>query len=69
MMLGADTAPVEVNPNPDKLVSLPIHQLALVVHGVNTTNLRFDLESVSATSCLDVSSKQTSGRAGSCGRV
>ena len=34
MMLGADTAPVEVNPNPDKLLSLPIHQLALVVHGV-----------------------------------
>src|SRR5215467_3168961 len=35
MMLGADTAPVEVNPNPDKLVSLPLHQLALVVHGVH----------------------------------
>src|SRR5215470_1743844 len=35
MMLGADTAPVEVNPNPDKLVSLPMHQLALVVHGVH----------------------------------
>jgi kynurenine formamidase len=34
MILGADTAPVEVNPNPDKLLSLPIHQLALVVHGV-----------------------------------
>jgi kynurenine formamidase len=35
MMLGADNAPVEVNPNPDKLISLPIHQLALVVHGVH----------------------------------
>jgi kynurenine formamidase len=35
MMLGADTAPVEVNPNPDKLLSLPMHQLALVVHGVH----------------------------------
>ena len=35
MLLGADTAPVEVNPNPDKLVSLPLHQLALVVHGVH----------------------------------
>jgi len=35
MMLGGDTPPVEVNPNPDKLVSLPVHQLALVVHGVH----------------------------------
>jgi kynurenine formamidase len=35
MMLGGDTAPVEVNPNPDKLVSLPMHQLALTVHGVH----------------------------------
>ena len=35
ILLGADTAPVEVNPNPDKLVSLPMHQLALTVHGVH----------------------------------
>jgi len=35
MLLGADTAPVEVSPNPDKLISLPVHQLALVVHGVH----------------------------------
>src|SRR5215471_12930182 len=25
MLLGADTAPVEVSPNPDKLLSLPVH--------------------------------------------
>ena len=35
MLLGADTAPVEVSPNPDKLISLPVHQIALVVHGVH----------------------------------
>jgi kynurenine formamidase len=35
MLLGGDTAPVEVSPNPDKLLSLPVHQLALVVHGVH----------------------------------
>jgi kynurenine formamidase len=35
MILGGDTAPVEVNPNPDKLLSLPMHQLALTVHGVH----------------------------------
>jgi kynurenine formamidase len=34
MLLGADTAPVEVSPNPDTLISLPIHQMALVVYGV-----------------------------------
>src|SRR5499427_4191705 len=28
ILLGADTAPVEVNPNPDKLISLPLHQMA-----------------------------------------
>jgi kynurenine formamidase len=43
MLLGADTAPVEVNPNPDKLISLPLHQLALVVHGVHLLeNLKLD---------------------------
>jgi kynurenine formamidase len=35
MLLGADTPPVEVSPNPDKLLSLPIHQIALVNHGVH----------------------------------
>ncbi len=43
MMLGADTAPVEVSPNPDKLISLPIHQMALVVTGVHLLeNLKLD---------------------------
>jgi kynurenine formamidase len=43
MLLGADTAPVEVNPNPDKLISLPLHQIALVIYGVHLLeNLKLD---------------------------
>src|SRR5262252_7157805 len=43
MLLGADTAPVEVSPNPDKLLSLPVHQIALVVNGVHLLeNLKLD---------------------------
>ena len=43
MLLGADTAPVEVSPNPDKNLSLPVHQLALVVNGVHLLeNLKLD---------------------------
>ena len=35
MLLGADNWPVEVAPNPDPTISLPVHQLALTVHGVH----------------------------------
>jgi kynurenine formamidase len=43
VLLGADTAPVEVNPNPDKLISLPLHQIALVINGVHLLeNLKLD---------------------------
>lgn len=35
MLLGSDNWPVEVAPNPDPTISLPVHQLALVVHGVH----------------------------------
>ena len=31
---GADNWPVEVAPNPDKELSLPVHQIALVVKGI-----------------------------------
>ena len=34
MLLGADNWPVEVAPNPDKRLSLPVHQIALVVNGI-----------------------------------
>jgi kynurenine formamidase len=43
VLFGADTYPVEVNPNPDKALSLPIHQLALSVYGIFLLeNLKLD---------------------------
>jgi kynurenine formamidase len=43
MLLGADNWPVEVAPNPDKQLSLPVHQLALVVNGIHLLeNLKLD---------------------------
>jgi kynurenine formamidase len=43
MLLGADNWPVEVSPNPDPQLSLPVHQLALVVNGVHLLeNLKLD---------------------------
>src|SRR4029077_284793 len=43
MLLGADTAPGDGNPNPDKLISLPLHQISLVVYGVHLLeNLKLD---------------------------
>jgi kynurenine formamidase len=35
ILLGSDNWPVEVAPNPDERLSLPLHQLALVVNGVH----------------------------------
>ena len=34
MLVGADTFAVEVAPNPDKSISLPVHQIMLVVNGI-----------------------------------
>ena len=43
ILLGADNWPVEVAPNPDPTLSLPVHQLALVVNGVHLLeNLKLD---------------------------
>lgn len=43
MLLGSDNWPVEIAPNPDKSLSLPVHQLALVVHGVHLIeNMKLD---------------------------
>jgi len=43
MLLGAYTAPVAASPNPAQLLSLPVHQIALVVHGVHLLeNLRLE---------------------------
>lgn len=35
MLVGADNPSVEVSPNPDPKVSLPVHQVMLVVHGIH----------------------------------
>ena len=43
ILLGSDNWPVEVAPNPDPQLSLPVHQLALVVNGVHLLeNLKLD---------------------------
>ena len=35
MLVGSDNWPVEVGPNPDVQLSLPVHQLMLVVNGIH----------------------------------
>ena len=43
MLIGADNWPVEVAPNPDSKLSLPVHQVALVVNGIHLLeNLKLD---------------------------
>jgi kynurenine formamidase len=43
ILLGSDNWPVEVSPNPDKQLSLPVHQIALVVSGVHLLeNMKLD---------------------------
>ncbi len=43
MLLGADNWPVEVAPNPDPQLSLPVHQVALVVNGLHLLeNMKLD---------------------------
>jgi kynurenine formamidase len=43
ILLGSDNWPVEVAPNPDNQLSLPVHQIALVVNGVHLLeNLKLD---------------------------
>lgn len=43
MLIGSDTGPVEILPNPDTTVDLPVHQIALVVNGIFLLeNLKLD---------------------------
>jgi kynurenine formamidase len=43
ILVGADTPPVEVNPNPDAQLSLPIHQIMLAINGIHLLeNLKLD---------------------------
>jgi kynurenine formamidase len=43
MLVGSDNWPVEVGPNPDTQLSLPVHQIMLVVHGIHLLeNMKLD---------------------------
>jgi len=43
MLVGSDNWPVEVAPNPDPQISLPVHQIMLVVHGIHLLeNMKLD---------------------------
>jgi len=43
LLLGSDNGPVEISPNPDREISLPLHQMALVVHGIHLLeNMKLD---------------------------
>jgi kynurenine formamidase len=43
VLVGSDNWPVEVSPNPDKDLSLPVHQIFLAVNGVHILeNLKLD---------------------------
>jgi kynurenine formamidase len=43
MLVGSDNWPVEVAPNPDPQISLPVHQIMLVVNGIHLLeNLKLD---------------------------
>jgi kynurenine formamidase len=43
LLIGADNWPVEVAPNPDPQLSLPVHQILLVVNGIHILeNLKLD---------------------------
>jgi kynurenine formamidase len=43
LLVGADTAPINVTPNPDAQVSNPVHQIMLVNYGIHLLeNLRLD---------------------------
>jgi len=43
MLVGSDNGSVEVNPNPDPNLSLPVHQILLVINGIHILeNLKLD---------------------------
>ena len=52
MLLGADNQPVEVSPNPDPELSLPIHQMMLVVNGIHLVE-RMRLDELAATGAYE----------------
>jgi kynurenine formamidase len=43
MLVGADNGGIEINPNPDPALSLPVHQIMLVVNGIHLLeNMKLD---------------------------
>ena len=57
MLLGSDNWPVEVAPNPDPQISLPVHQIALVVNGVHQEFFRTHMATKGrelAEACLSI---------------
>jgi len=43
ILLGSDNWPVEIVPNPDRELVFPVHQIALVIHGVHLLeNMKLD---------------------------
>ncbi len=52
MLLGADNQPVEVSPNPDPDLSLPIHQMMLVVNGIHLVE-RMRLDELAAAGAYE----------------
>lgn len=43
MLIGSDNGSVEVSPNPDPKISLPVHQILLVVNGIHLLeNMKLD---------------------------
>lgn len=43
MLVGADNVSIEVSPNPDPKLSLPVHQIMLVIKGIHPLeNLKLD---------------------------
>ena len=47
MIVGSDNQPVEIQPNPDPAISLPIHQMMLAVNGIHLLE-RMNLEELAA---------------------
>jgi kynurenine formamidase len=43
MLVGSDNFPVEISPNPDPQISLPVHQIMLAINGIHLLeNLKLD---------------------------
>ena len=52
MLVGADNQPVEVSPNPDPRVSLPVHQIMLVINGIHLVE-RMRLDALAAAGIFE----------------